>query len=58
MKVSIVVPLYNEEKTIVNILSKIQDEIKKLDKFNFEIIIINDGSNDNSKKLLEENPSL
>ena len=32
MKVSVVVPLYNEEKTIVNILSKIQDEIKKLDK--------------------------
>ena len=57
MKVSVLVPLYNEEKTIVNILSKIQDEIKKLDKFNFEIIIINDGSNDNSKKLLEENPS-
>tara|TARA_B100000315_G_C14512407_1_gene557599 strand:- start:670 stop:1368 length:699 start_codon:yes stop_codon:yes gene_type:complete len=58
MKVSVIVPLYNEEKTIVNILSKIQDEIIKLDKFNFEIIVINDGSNDNSKKLLEENPSL
>ena len=57
MKVSVIVPLNNEEKTIVNILSKIQDEIKKLDKFNFEIIVINDGSNDNSKKLLEENPS-
>ena len=58
MKVSIVVPLYNEERTIVNILSKIQDEIKKLNEFNFEVIIINDGSNDNSKKLLEENLSL
>ena len=58
MKVSVVVPLYNEEKTIVNILSKIQDEIKKLDKFNFEVIVINDGSNDNSKKLLKENSSL
>ena len=58
MKVSVIVPLYNEEKTIVNILSKIQDEIKKLNEFNFEVIIINDGSNDNSKKLLEENPSL
>ena len=58
MKVSVIVPLYNEEKTIVNILSKIQDEIIKLDKFNFEIIVVNDGSNDNSKKLLEENPNL
>ena len=29
MKVSMVVPLYYEERTIINILSKIQDEIKK-----------------------------
>jgi len=26
MKISIVVPLYNEEKTIINILSKIQND--------------------------------
>ena len=58
MKISIVVPLYNEEKTIINILSKIQNEIKKLNEFNFEVIIINEGSNDNSKKLLKENSSL
>ena len=58
MKVSIVVPLYYEERTIINILSKIQNEIKKLNEFNFEVIIINEGSNDNSKKLLKENSSL
>ena len=58
MKISILVPLYNEERTIINILSKIQNEIKKLNEFNFEVIIINDGSNDNSKKLLEENSNL
>ena len=58
MKVSMVVPLYYEERTIINILSKIQDEIKKLNEFNFEVIIINDDSNDNSKKLLKENSSL
>jgi len=58
MKVSILVPLYNEERTIISILSKIQNEIKKLSNFSFEIIVVNDGSNDNSKKLLEENSSL
>ena len=58
MKISIVVPLYNEERTIINILSKIQNEIKKLNEFDFEVIIINDGSNDNSKKFLEENSNL
>ena len=58
MKISIIVPLYNEERTIINILSRIQNEIKKLSEVSFEVIIINDGSNDNSKKLLEENSSL
>ena len=58
MKVSMVVPLYYEERTIINILSKIQNEIKKLNEFNFEVTIINEGSNDNSKKLLKENSSL
>jgi len=58
MKVSILIPLYNEEKTIINILSQVQEEIKKLNEFTFEVIVINDGSYDNSKKLLEENSPL
>ena len=53
MKVSIIVPLYNEEKTIIKILSEVQNEIKKLNEYNFEVIVINDGSNDNSRKFLE-----
>ena len=58
MKASILIPLYNEEKTIINILSQVQEEIKKLNEFTFEVIVINDGSYDNSKKLLEENSPL
>ena len=58
MKISIIVPLYNEEKTIIKILSKVQNEIKKLNEYNFEVIVINDGSNDNSIKFLEENLNL
>ena len=58
MKISIIVPLYNEEKTIIKILSKVQNEIKKLNEYNFEVIVINDGSNDNSRKFLEENLNL
>ena len=58
MKVSILIPLFNEEKTIITILSKINDEIKNLSNFKFEIIIVDDGSLDNSKKLLENNSNL
>ena len=52
-KVSAIVPLFNEEKTIIKVLKKIYD-IKKNYK-ELEIIVVNDGSTDGSKKLLDEN---
>jgi len=50
---TIIVPVYNEEKTIKNVLlslRKIGETIKST-----EIIVVNDGSKDNSLKILEEN---
>jgi len=41
MKVSIIIPAYNEAKTIEQVIKK----VKKL-KFNKEIIVVNDGSTD------------
>jgi glycosyltransferase involved in cell wall biosynthesis len=55
-KVSVIVPLFNEEKTIIKVLKKIYD-IKKNYK-ELEIIVVNDGSTDGSKKLLDENNDL
>lgn len=49
-KISIIVPLYNEEKTIIKLLRKIFN----LREINFEIIIINDGSTDKSLKLIKQ----
>ena len=57
-KVSIVIPVYNEENTITIILNKINEEIKKIKEFSFEIIVINDNSNDKTLTLLEENKNL
>ena len=52
MKLSILIPVYNEEKTIIDVLQRI---IKtKGDDIDYEIIVINDGSTDGTKKLLEE----
>ena len=49
MKLSIIIPCYNEEKTISHIVDKV-DEFKPFAK---EIIIVNDCSSDSSKKIIE-----
>ena len=55
-KISIIIALYNEEKTIIEIL-KLVSKTKK-NNYDYEIIVINDGSTDNSLKLLEQNSNL
>ena len=47
-KISIVVPYYNEEESIPLFYKEITKTLKKLDKYKFEIIFINDGSKDGS----------
>ena len=51
MMLSVVIPVYNEEKTIFEILEKIskQENIKK------EVILVDDGSNDNSRNIISNN---
>ena len=56
MKLSILIPVYNEEKTIIGVLQRIKET--KTDDIDYEIIVINDGSTDGTKKLLEENNTL
>ena len=51
MKISVIVPCYNEENTIEKIINKIL-ELKNL---NFEIILIDDHSTDSSRKIIEQN---
>ena len=51
-KVSIVIPVYNEEKTIENIVKKVREaDTLGLEK---EIICVNDCSQDGSKETLEK----
>ena len=53
MKVSIVIPAYNEANTIETVLGKIKSVKLPNDIFK-EIIIVNDGSSDNTDKILEK----
>ena len=55
-KLSIIVPVYNEEKTILTVLEKLSD-LKKQNQ-NIQIIVVNDGSRDNSLEILEKNKFL
>ena len=55
MKISIIIPVFNEEKTIIHVLKKIQEEKKKNEKINFEIIVVDDCSNDNTSSILKKN---
>jgi len=50
VKVSIIMPIYNSEKFLRNILEKLKNQTFK----NLEIICINDGSTDESLKILKE----
>ena len=52
MKLSIVIPVYNEEKTIHIILDKIL-EVNLIGDFQKELILVNDCSLDNSKGAIE-----
>jgi glycosyltransferase involved in cell wall biosynthesis len=52
-KLSIVIPCYNEEKTIIQILLKIKT-VNLLENTNKEILIINDCSTDYSEELIQK----
>ena len=47
MKVLMIIPAYNEEKSIVNTVNMIRST--KLKKHTLDYIVVNDGSNDNTK---------
>ena len=51
-KISIVIPCFNEEKTIIQTLQKSIESIKKLTKY-YQIIIVDDFSNDQSREKLK-----
>ena len=56
--ISIVVPMYNEEKVVDIFFSSINQVLKTLKDYRFEIIVVNDGSKDKTLSLLEHQLTL
>ena len=48
----ILIPVYNEEKTIVKILEKISISCEQIK--NYEVIVVDDGSTDFTKEIVAE----
>ena len=53
-KILLIIPAFNEEKSILDTCQKIWD-FNKNNRTNYDIIVINDGSEDNTKAICEEN---
>lgn len=56
IQISIIVPAYNEENTIVRVLEKVADQ--RIDGIAFEVIVVDDGSKDRTRELLRLRPNL
>lgn len=48
MLISVIIPCYNSEKTIANVVELTKKELEKLDNYEFEFILVNDYSSDNT----------
>ena len=52
MKLSIIIPCYNEENTIEKIVDKVLEATKNIEK---ELIVVDDFSNDKTRSIIEKN---
>ncbi len=54
-KVSVVIPMYNEQEVVKKCYEKINNTLKNIeDKYDYEIIFINDGSKDETLEILKD----
>lgn len=58
LQISVIIPVYNQEREIIKLLSKIRDTLDPIFS-SYEVIVVNDGSTDNTLEHLnkEENKS-
>ena len=50
--ISIVIPIYNEQDNIIQLIKEVRASLEK--KINYEIIIVDDGSDDNTYEVVNK----
>ena len=50
--ISFVFSFKNEEKNLEKLIQRVDNSVKKLNNYSYELIFVNDASNDNSEKIL------
>ena len=55
MKMSFVIPCYRSENTIMTVVKEIKDTMKTRPEYEYEIILVNDGSPDNVWNVISDN---
>ncbi|NLC87205.1 MAG: glycosyltransferase family 2 protein [Clostridiaceae bacterium] len=53
-KISIIIPAYNEEESLPMLYDRIEKLINSINSYEFEVLFVNDGSKDNTIKLIKE----
>jgi glycosyltransferase involved in cell wall biosynthesis len=53
IKLSAIIPIYNEEKVVAQVISELKNQLESLN-IEYEIIAVNDSSTDKSKEILEK----
>lgn len=53
-KLAVVIPIYNEEENLPELFRRLRAVFAQLERFDFQVIYVNDGSRDRSLALMEE----
>jgi glycosyltransferase involved in cell wall biosynthesis len=56
IRVSVIVPAYNEEKTIAQVLERVRAQ--SVPGITLEVVVVNDGSKDRTREILDARPEL
>ena len=54
--ISVIIPVYNEETCIGQVVDQVEAVLEKLDLGGYEIIAVNDGSTDRTGEILKQKP--
>ncbi|MBR4581941.1 MAG: glycosyltransferase family 2 protein [Lachnospiraceae bacterium] len=53
-KISFIIPCYRSEKTLAKVVQEIGDEMARIEKYEYEIVLVNDSSPDHTLSTIQE----